>query len=44
MKLHSGANGVQTDGIRDDGFESEQHSVLQRLGGGVLASLVFLAV
>ena len=35
---------MQTDGVRDEGFESEKVSVLHRLGGGVLASLVFLAV
>lgn len=34
---------MQTDGVRDGGFESEKVSVLQRLGGGVLASFAFLA-
>lgn len=35
---------MQTDGVRDEGFESEKVSVLQRLGGGVLVSFAFLAV
>ena len=40
----SGAYGVHTDGVRDEGFESEKVSVLQRLGGGVLVPFAFLAV